>query len=153
VSSLDEIGERDAWRCWVCDLPVNQDASVNDTLGPSIDRCEVFVKASGRKKSDTNDERLAHRGCNTKKGAVKPVIAWPSHLILFDPAPIVQSAERLLGKGGRELVARCATKADAKEAATWIQDRLSRLIPGTVFTTQVDEGGGQFLLSVVAPRR
>lgn len=153
MGSLDEIGRRDGWRCWVCDLAVDPHLSVNDGLGPSLDRCEVLVRAgSGRKKPNSGDERLAHRSCNTKKGAVKPVIAWPAHLILFDPAPIIQSAERLAAKGGREMVARCASKADATEAGTWLADRLHRLAPGIAFTTQIDRGGGQFLLTLLAPR-
>jgi hypothetical protein len=152
VSTLEDIGERDGWRCWVCDVVVDPQASVNDDLGPSIDRCEVFAKPTGKKKAAAADERLAHRGCNTKKGAIKPVIAWPESLILFDPAPIVQSTERLIAKGGRELIARCATQDDAREAARWIEDRLSRLVPGTAFTTRIDQGGGQFLLSLLAGR-
>ena len=152
MSNLDDIGDRDGWRCWVCDLPVVKVAAANDDQGPSIDRCEVFAKPTGKKKPAQADERLAHRHCNTKKGAVKPFIAWPDHLILFDPAPIVQSTERLIAKGGRELVARCASKTDANEAARWIEDRLTRLVPGIAFSTKIDEGGGQFLLSVLAPR-
>ncbi len=151
MSTLDDIGDRDAWRCWICDLPVEKVAAANDEQGPSIDRSEVFSRGKGKKKPEPI-ERLAHRQCNTKKGAIAPVIAWPDHVILFDPAPIVGFVERLLTKGGRELVARCATKADATETSRWILDRLGRLVPGTTFTTQVDQGGGQFLLSVLAPR-
>jgi hypothetical protein len=152
MASLEEVGERDGWRCWVCDQAVDPEASVNDDRGPSLDRCEVFAKPVSKKKAVIVDERLAHRMCNTKKGAIKPVIAWPSELILFDPAPIVQSTERLVQKGGRELIARCASKADATTAARWIEDRLSRLVPDVAFTTKIDEGGGQFLLSLIAPR-
>ncbi len=152
MSTLDEIGDRDGWRCWVCDRPVDPDISVNDDLGPSLDRCDVLVKPQGRKKPAATEERLAHRSCNTKKGATKPVIAWPDHLVVFDPAPVIQSAERLLAKGGRELVARCATDRDANEAAAWLEDRLHRLVPGTAFSTKIDQGGGQFLLTLLAPR-
>jgi hypothetical protein len=153
MSTIDEIGERDNWRCWVCDLPVDPNASVNDDLGPSLDRCEVFAKPISKKKTAPADERLAHRQCNTKKGAIKPVISWPEHLILFDPAPIVQLTERLINKGGRELIARCASQSDAKDAADWITDRLSRLVPDTVFTTKIEQGGGQFLLSLLSNSR
>ena len=133
-------------------MPVEQVAAANDEQGPSIDRCDVFARAKGRKKASEPLERLAHRQCNTRKGAIAPVIAWPDHVILFDPAPIVGFVERLITKGGRELVARCATGADAAETARWILDRLSRLVPNVAFSTQIDQGGGQFLLSVTAPR-
>jgi hypothetical protein len=152
MASLDEVGERDGWRCWVCDELIDPHAAANDDQGPSLDRCDVFARPSGKRKPAVVDEHLTHRRCNTKKGATKLVISWPDNLILFDPAPIVQTTERLLAKGGRELIARCATKADANEAARWIVDRLSRLVPQTEFTTKVEEGGGQFLLSLLAPR-
>jgi hypothetical protein len=152
VSSLDEIGERDGWRCWVCDLPVDPEKSVNDDLGPSLDRCNVLVPSSGKKKPE-GIERLAHRQCNTKKGAVKPVVAWNPDLIVFDPSPIIQAAERLVSKGGREVVARAASHRDATEAGKWLLNRLSRLAPDIAFTTRIDEGGGQYLLSLLAPQR
>ena len=149
---LDEVGERDGWRCWICDVSVDPAASVNDGLGPSIDRCDVLTRPLRRGKPGPGEERLAHRSCNTKKGAIKPTIAWPDHLFLVDPAPIVQSAERLIAKGGRELVARCPTEADASEAARWLEDRLTRLVPSVAFTTRIEQGGGQFLLSLLTPR-
>lgn len=152
MSTLDEIGERDFWRCWVCDLPVEPDKSVNDDLGPSIDRCSALAKQTGKKKVE-GDERLAHRQCNTKKGAIKPVIAWSPDLIVFDPSPIIQSAERIMAKGGREVVARCASHRDATQAGKWLVDRLSRLAPNETFTTRIDEGGGQFLLSLLGQQR
>ena len=30
MSRLDDIGEADGWRCWLCDEPVDPDMSVND---------------------------------------------------------------------------------------------------------------------------
>ena len=36
VSRLDEVGERDGWRCWICDEPVDPEMSVNDPRGPSV---------------------------------------------------------------------------------------------------------------------
>jgi hypothetical protein len=74
-------------------------------------------------------KRLAHRCCNTRKGAVIPVIPWPAYLILMEPAPLIAVAERLDRKGGREVVVRCADRADAEQAADWLVDRFSRLAP------------------------
>src|SRR5664280_2904574 len=91
-------------------------------------------------------ERLAHRACNTRKGAVKPIVAWSPELFVVEPAPIVATVERLTRKGGREVVARCLTRADAEKASAWLLDRLSRFAPGLAVTTQVEAGGGQFLL-------
>lgn len=153
VATIDEIGERDGWRCWVCDLPVDPDKSVNDDLGPSLDRCDVLVRQASKKKQTVGEERLAHRSCNTRKGAVKAVIAWPGDLLIFDPAPIIQAAERLMSKGGREMIGRCASERDAQQAGAWLVERLARLAPDESFTTRIDEGGGQFLLSLVAPKR
>jgi hypothetical protein len=145
VSRLDEVGERDSWRCWLCDEPVDPDMSVNDPRGPSIDSLTTKAKSKG-KGSGGGEERLAHRACNTKKGAIAPVVPWPDRLFVVDPAPIIASVERLQRKGGREVVARCPTLADGQEAGTWLVDRVSRLSPDLAVTTEVEPGGGQFLL-------
>jgi hypothetical protein len=142
MSTLDEVGERDAWRCWLCDEPVDPDASVNSDRGPSVDS----GPAPKSKKAVAGRERLAHRACNTRKGAVKPIVAWSPELFIVDPAPIASTVERLTRKGGREVVARCPNRADAEEAAVWLLDRLSRFAPELAVTTQVEAGGGQFLL-------
>lgn len=142
MSTLTDVGERDAWRCWLCDEPVDQDASVNAARGPSVDSGAV----PKGKKAIKGAERLAHRTCNTRKGAVKPVVAWSADLFVVEPAPIVTTVERLTRKGGREVVARCPSRADAEKAATWLLDRLSRFAPELAVTTQVEAGGGQFLL-------
>jgi hypothetical protein len=142
MSILSDVGERDSWRCWLCDEPVDPDASVNSGRGPSVDS---HSSAKG-KKAAAAPQRLAHRACNTRKGAVKPVVAWSRELFVVEPAPIVPTVERLTRKGGREVVARCPSRADAEEAAGWLVDRLSRFAPDLAVATQVEAGGGQFLL-------
>jgi hypothetical protein len=146
VTLLDDVAERDGWRCWVCDEHVDPDMSVNDPRGPSVDS-----RTSDRKAKVA--ERLAHRGCNTRKGAVKVVIAWPDDLHVAEPAPLITVAARLERKGGREMVARCPTEQDARAAAEWLVDRFSRLIPGLPVTADVEAGGGQFLVILAAGRR
>lgn len=145
VSRLEELGEQDAWRCWLCDEPVDPTMSVNDPRGPSVDLRTTKAKAKARGKGDAQ-ERLAHRGCNTGKGAVAPVVPWADHLFVVDPAPILASVERLERKGGREVMARCPTAADADQAAAWLADRVSRLAPDLPLTTEVEPGGGQHVL-------
>lgn len=147
MSRLEDLAEREGWRCWLCDEPVDPGMSVNDPRGPSIDA--VVTKARA-KRSGPAEERLAHRGCNTKKGAVAPVVPWADHLFVSDPAPIIPAVERLQRKGGREIVGRCAGEDDAAEAAGWLLDRLSRLAPDTEFTASVEPGGGQFLVVLTA---
>ena len=150
MSRLDEVADRDGWRCWLCDEPVDPQMSVNDPRGPSIDSLATTkAKAKGKHKGAQAagaDERLAHRDCNTKKGAVEAVVPWPDHLFVVDPAPIIATVDRLSRKGGREVVARCPTRDDADDAAAWLVDRLSRLSPDLTFTAEVEPGGGQFLL-------
>ena len=141
------MGELDAWRCWLCDEPVDQAMSVNDARGPSIDTCTTKAKAKAKaKRGGDGQERLAHRSCNTGKGATAPVVPWPDHLFVVDPSSIIASVERLERKGGREVMARCPTRDDADQAATWLVDRISRLQPGLPVTAEVEPGGGQFLL-------
>ena len=121
--------------------------SVNDPRGPSLDTRTTKAKAKAKAKSaGPQTERLAHRGCNTGKGATTPVVPWAEHLFVSDPAAIIASVERLDRKGGRELMARCPTRGDADEAAAWLVDRVSRLEPGLQVTAEVEQGGGQFVV-------
>ena len=143
MSRLTDVGDADGWHCWLCDEPVDPDQSVNDPRGPSLDTRITKAKAKAK---GAPTERLAHRGCNTGKGASSPEVPWPGHLFVVDPAPIIATTERLERKGGREVMARCPDQADADAAAEWLLDRLSRLHPGVDFTTEIDPGGGQFLL-------
>lgn len=130
--------------------------SVNDSRGPSVDgrgtALSGKLKGKQGRKDEAGDERLAHRGCNTKKGAIKAVIPWPDRLFVADPAPLMGVAERLERKGGREVVARCPTRADAEQTAQWLADRFSRLIPTTPVVTSIEPGGGQFMVAVATGR-
>jgi len=149
MSRLDDIGAADGWRCWLCDEAVDPNMSVNDGRGPSIDSLTTAKKAK-KGSAVVGTERLAHRACNTRKGAVAAVVPWAAHLFVVDPAPIITSVERLQRKSGREVMARCPTKTDADEAATWLADRIGRLAPDLDATVDVESGGGQFLVSLRA---
>jgi hypothetical protein len=156
VSGLAQVGERDGWRCWICDERVDPSTSVNDPRGPSIDSYFITSKSGKSGKSGTlksGVERLAHRACNTRKGAVTPVIRWPDRLLVSEPAVLLTTVDRLERKGGREIVGRCPSQGDAEEAATWLADRLARLAPGLPVTGTVEAGGGQYLLALVVARR
>lgn len=142
MSDLNEVGARDGWRCWLCDEPVDSEASVNADRGPSVDG----GAAPKGKKGPAGVERLAHRACNTRKGKIAPVVPWSSDLFVVDPAPIVSTVDRLTRKGGQEVVARCPSRPDADQAAEWLVDRLSRFAPDLPVTTHIEPGGGQFLL-------
>jgi hypothetical protein len=142
MSDLETIGQRDNWICWLCDEAVDSEGSVNNDRGPSAD--SYFIAKA--KKGDKAAERLAHRACNTMKGKIDPVIQWPSNLMVFEPAPIIATVERLAKKGGKEAVGRCADSKDAELASTWLIDRLSRFTPELRFKTEVMPGGGQFVL-------
>ncbi|HPX37584.1 MAG TPA: hypothetical protein PLH92_07690 [Mycobacterium sp.] len=147
MTLLDDVGEADGWRCWLCDEPVDPDMSVNDDRGPSVDSMTTQRKAKAKGTDSLfGTERLAHRGCNTKKGAVAPVVAWPKELFVADAASIITSVERLARKRGSEAMGRCPTEADAKAAAEWLVDRLSRLAPGLHVESKIQAGGGQYLV-------
>lgn len=150
MSDLDKIGERDAWRCWLCDEPVDRSISSSDLRGASVDARVTKARAKKMKKSKEAPvpERLAHVGCNTGKGATDPVVRWPEELFVIDPSPIIAAADRLDRKGGREIFARCPTSEDAAATAEWLVDRLSRLHPALGVSSRVDEGGGQYMVSL-----
>jgi hypothetical protein len=143
MSTLGEVGERAGWRCWLCDEAVDPGLPSNDSRAASVDSIAAAVKG---RKAAAGEERLAHRACNTRKGAVKPVVPWSPELFVGDPAPLVGVVERLGRKGGREVVGRCPSREDAEQAGAWLLDRLSRLAPDLDVDTQVEPGGGQFLL-------
>lgn len=149
MARLDLIGARDGWRCWLCDEPVDPEMSVNDPRGPSIDSL-ITDRRAKKKGGGPAIERLAHRGCNTGKGKVKPVVPWAEYLFVVDPAVILTSVERLTRKGGREVMARCPDEADAQAAAAWLVDRISRLEPELDVTAEIESGGSQYLLILQA---
>ena len=147
MTHLDDVAEADGWRCWLCDEAVDPDMSVNDDRGPSIDSMTTARKAKGKGADSVfGSERLAHRGCNTKKGAVSPVVEWPTELFVSDPASIITSVERLARKRGSEAMGRCPTEADAVAAAEWLVDRVSRLAPSLHVESRIQAGGGQYLV-------
>ena len=146
MSDLNEVGDRDNWICWLCDTPVDPDASVNSDHGPSVDSYSVAKS----KKNVVTVERLAHRDCNTMKGKKPPVVAWSPELLVVDPSPIVATVDRLERKGGREVIARCPSLEDAEQASEWLLDRLSRYAPDLAVSTQITSGGGQYMLFIQA---
>jgi len=151
MSRLEDIGQVDGWRCWLCDEPVDPNMSVNDDRGPSIDSMSSRTKGKAKGTANGADsvfgsERLAHRGCNTKKGAVAPLVEWPQNLFVADPAIIITSAERLARKRGSEAMGRCPSHADADAAAEWLVDRMSRLAPSLQVESRIQAGGGQYLV-------
>lgn len=150
MSHLDDVGEIDGWRCWLCDELIDRDMPSSDSRGASIDTRITKARARKMKKDKLKipSERLAHVGCNTGKGAVDPIISWPDHLMVVDPAPIIATAERLERKGGRATMARCMTGEDAEAAAAWLIDRMSRLHPDLAIESQIDKAGGQYLVSL-----
>ncbi|MFN8052303.1 MAG: hypothetical protein U0Q22_12735 [Acidimicrobiales bacterium] len=152
MGRIDDIGSAAGWRCWICDGEVDPGMSVNDPRGPSIDSITTRSKSKG-KTFGAGQERLAHRGCNTGKGAAAPVVPWAEHLFVVDPAPIIASVERLQRKGGREVMARCPTPDDGAAAASWLVDRLSRLAPDLAVSAEVEPGGGQYLVVLLAQRQ
>ncbi len=150
MGQLHDVGKADDWRCWLCDEPVDREMPPNDPRGASLDTRITKGRAKKRKQGKGNlpSERLAHKSCNTGKGAKDPVVPWADHLIVVDPAPIIAAAERLERKGGREAMARCPTREDADAASAWLIDRLSRLSPDLQVHTEIATTGGQYLVSL-----
>lgn len=144
VSKIDDIGEQDGWRCWLCDEAVDPAMAPHDGRSASIDT--RITKKKAKKKSVDMGERLAHRDCNTGKGNNDPVVEWADDLFVVDPAVIIASVARLVNKGGREAMARCPTEEDAVAAGDWLVDRISRLEPSLDVHTKIEPGGGQFLV-------
>jgi len=152
MADLDDIGEADGWRCWLCDEAVDRSMPSSDPRGASVDSRITKARAKKMKKSKQAPipERLAHIGCNTGKGAVEPVIPWPPDLFVVDPSPILDVVDRLHRKGGREIIARCPTREDAEATALWLVDRIGRLQPDLDVSSQITEGAGQYMVNLLA---
>ena len=63
------IYERDGWLCQLCGEPVDIDADLQrDDAAPSLDH---IIPRSLQTVPDHSDDnlRLAHRGCNARRGA------------------------------------------------------------------------------------
>jgi hypothetical protein len=150
MGQLSDVGDADGWRCWLCDEPVDREMAPNDPRGASVDTriSKARAKKTKQDKGNVPSGRLAHKSCNTGKGANDPVVPWPDHLIFVDPAPIIAAAERLERKGGREAMARCPTREDAEAVAAWLIDRLSRLAPELKLHSMIATTGGQYLVSL-----
>ena len=144
MSTINDIGEIDGWRCWLCDQAVDPDMDPRDPRSASVD--QRMTKKKAKKKSVDLGERLAHRDCNTGKGNNDAVVPWAEHLFVVDPAVIIPSVERLAKKGGREAMARCPTQEDAEAAGDWLVDRISRLEPSLDLHARVEPGGDQYLV-------
>ena len=150
---LDEIGEIDGWRCWLCDEPVDPDMSVNDPRGPSIDsrtteRAKAKAKGTGKGKGKgTGQERLAHRACNTGKGAVEPggaVARRPVHRRCRRDHRHRRPACHARADARSSVDAPTATTPACRRAGSSTGSR--RLEPDLDVTSEIEAGGGQYLV-------
>lgn len=67
--TLTEIGDRDGWRCHLCQKKVNRSLSGMDDDGPTIDHLNP-VSAGGD--DSRQNVALAHRSCNVKRSNTGP---------------------------------------------------------------------------------
>ena len=76
MSDLDAVGTKDNWRCWLCDAPVDPDASVNSDLGPSADS---YQDAKGKKGTGAILPRLVLQAlCASRSVAEVPFLPLAS---------------------------------------------------------------------------
>lgn len=64
--TLDEIAERDRFRCQLCRRPVDMEIPAPDPASPSIDHVIPLVAGGDDVRANV---QLAHFGCNSAKGA------------------------------------------------------------------------------------
>ena len=64
VFTLDQIGDRDGWRCHICRRKVNRELPGTHNRGPTIDH--LIPISDGGQDQPTN-VALAHRACNVQR--------------------------------------------------------------------------------------
>ncbi len=128
MADLDELGEQDGWRCWLCGEPVPRAAKANDPALAVAD--QLAPAAKGQRGRGT--VRLAHKGCNDLRKGRPPKIAWPERLGVADAPDLLQSLTRLDKRRPQsgEVVAMCVDDAAAQAAAQWVVPVAQALFPG-----------------------
>lgn len=127
MTRVDDLAERDGWKCWLCELPIDPDAIVGSPHRATIDH--VVPKSRGGPTKPAN-LRLAHARCNGERGNDLPELTWPERFMLVDAAPLWQSLARMLKRRSPEIVAVAPTHDLAVEAAEWARLRVERFVGG-----------------------
>jgi hypothetical protein len=133
MTTLSEIGDAAAWRCWICDEAVPQVAKPNDPKRPVADQIAPAAKGiKGR-----GDERLAHKGCNDLRKGRPPTVPWPERFRVVDAPELLQSLQRIDKRrpSAGEVVATCVDADSAAAAAQWVVGVATILYPGRWDTT------------------
>jgi 5-methylcytosine-specific restriction endonuclease McrA len=69
--TMDALGERDRWTCWICDEFVNRNLCGRDPWMPSFDHV-VPISQGGLDSWD--NLRLAHLICNVRRGSSSAIV-------------------------------------------------------------------------------
>lgn len=97
--TLQQIGNRDQWHCHLCARPVDRSLSGRHPNGPTIDH---FIPISKGGLDTFTNVFLAHRSCNTSRGATLPT--WAKATTDVDGTPITVSPD---GSVWRTLPLKC----------------------------------------------
>jgi hypothetical protein len=143
---LRELGDRDAWTCWVCTGEVDPSAVSGSPHAASVDH--VVPRARGGTNAPTN-LRLAHRRCNGQRGSRLPELDWPDSLGVLDPAPLWSVVQRARRRPGDWEVVATVSAEDTVVVREWLADVLP-LVVGGQWETRVQPFGGR--LATVALR-
>jgi 5-methylcytosine-specific restriction endonuclease McrA len=65
VFRASDVYECDGWNCWLCDEPINREASWPAPDSPSVDHVVALAKGGGHTLSNV---KAAHLRCNLIKG-------------------------------------------------------------------------------------
>lgn len=131
MSRIADLAERDGWVCWLCDGPIDPEASPGTPGSATVDH---VVPRSRGGRTEPENLRLAHRRCNGARGNSLPELEWPAQLSLIDAAPLWQSLARILKRRAPEIIAVAPTVELGKDAAAWATDRLERFVGGQWIT-------------------
>src|SRR3954466_5647791 len=125
---MSDLGERDAWTCWVCSGDVDPACPSGSPHAASVDH--VIPRSRG----GTNDPanlRLAHRRCNGQRGSRLPELTWPEHLPVHEPAPLWPGLQRALRRRGDWEVVAAVAADGAEHAERWLSNAVRSILGGS----------------------
>lgn len=129
------VAESDGWVCWLCGDAVAREAE----SGPWSGTVDHVRPRRRRGPTVLENLRLAHRSCNTRRGADDPDLQWPDELAVIGSVDLWSEAVRLAARGDGSIVGLVAP-AGGEPACGWLVRQVERMVRGRWVATTEQRG-------------